>query len=90
MSAVSIIQIQVQNYDTWRTLFDEHRAFRRANGMTSDAVFCSPEDMTSVLVIGTFDTVDVARTFASNAELREVMKASGVIGAPRITIAEVA
>ncbi len=88
MPAVLIVKANVASYDPWRTAYDSFHAFRRENGVTGDEVYCSPEDMTSILVLQFFDTVEAAQAFASNPGLAEAMRSSGVIGAPRLTITE--
>ncbi len=89
MSAVLIIKVNVASYDPWRTSYDGTAAFRRENGVTRDEVYCSPEDMTSILVLHYFDTVLAAQTFITNSDLADALKSSGVIGAPHFTITEV-
>jgi len=89
MSAVLIVKVNVASYDPWRTFYDRNAAFRRENGVTRDEVYCSPEDMTSILVLHYFDTVRAAQSFTSNSDLADAMESSGVIGAPHFTITEV-
>jgi hypothetical protein len=88
MPAVLIIKANVTSYDHWRTAYDASVSFRRENGVSRDEVYCSPEDMTSVLVLEFFETAEAAQSFASNPGLAEAMRSSGVIGAPLITIAQ--
>lgn len=88
MPVVLIIKANVTAYDHWRTAYDSSASFRRENGVSRDEVYCSPEDMTSVLVLEFFDTVEAAQSFASNPRLAEAMRSSGVIGAPLLTIAQ--
>lgn len=88
MSAVLIVKANVASYDSWRIAYDSAITFRRENGVTEDEVYCSPEDMTSILVLHFFDTVEAARSFASNPGLAEAMRSSGVVGTPRATITE--
>jgi 2,4-dienoyl-CoA reductase-like NADH-dependent reductase (Old Yellow Enzyme family) len=88
MSAVLIVKANVASYDPWRTNYDAGITLRRENGVTADEVFCSPEDMTSILVLHFFESVAAARAFAANPRLAEAMKASGVIGTPHMTITE--
>ena len=89
MTTVLIIRTHVKSYDAWRTVFDAHVGFRREHGVTSCEVYCSPEDMTSVAVLATFDSVDAATTFVASPELGESMREGGVIGAPNVTITEI-
>jgi len=88
MSTVLIVKSSVASYDSWRTAYDGAAAFRRENGVKDDEVYCSPEDMTSILVLEFFDTVRAAQSFASNPALAKVMRSNGVIGAPHMTITE--
>lgn len=88
MSVVLVVKAHVASYDHWRNTYDEAAEFRRENGVLHDEVYCSPEDMTSVLVMETFDSVERARAFASNPKVLEIMKTAGVIGTPHTTITE--
>ena len=89
MSAVLIVRVNVASYDHWRTAYDAGASFRRDGGATDDRVYCSPEDMTSILVLHYFDTVDAANAFSVNPSLLTAMKESGVIGEPHMTITSV-
>jgi hypothetical protein len=88
MSVVLVIKANVASYDHWRNTYDEAAPFRRENGVLHDEIYCSPEDMTSVLVMQTFESVETAQSFASNPKLAETMKVAGVIGAPHLTITQ--
>ena len=88
MSVVLVVKANVASYDHWRNTYDEAAPFRRENGVLHDEIYCSPEDMTSVLVLETFDSVETAQTFISNPKFAETMKAAGVIGEPRLTITQ--
>lgn len=90
MSAVLIVRVNVTRYDAWRTAFDANAHWRRGHGVISEEVYCSPEDMTVVVVLLDFDALEGAQLFAADPELAEAMKASGAFGTPRIIIAEVA
>jgi hypothetical protein len=89
MPVVVLVKANVTSYDHWRTAYDAHAGFRRESGVNRDEVYCSPEDMTFVLVLHYFDTVEAATTFVSDPALAEAMRASGVIGAPHITITQI-
>lgn len=88
MSVVLIVKVNVVSYDSWRTHYDGAAALRRENGVIGDEVYCSPEDMTSILVLQHFDTVEAAQSFAASEGLARAMKAGGVIGAAHFTVAE--
>jgi hypothetical protein len=88
MSVVLVVKANVASYDRWRIAYEESAAFRRENGVLHDEIYCSPEDMTVILVMQTFDSVETAHSFVSNPKLAETMKAAGVIGAPHLTITQ--
>ena len=88
MSAVLIVKANVASYDHWRDAYDGGATFRRENRVSHSEVYCSPEDMTSILVLHFFDKVETAQSFASNPGLAEAMRSSGVIGAPHLTITQ--
>jgi quinol monooxygenase YgiN len=88
MSVVLVIKANVASYDRWRIAYEEGVSFRRENGVLHDEIYCSPEDMTVILVMETFDSAEMAESFVSNPKLEEVMRAAGVIGAPHLTITQ--
>ncbi|MHB1089448.1 MAG: antibiotic biosynthesis monooxygenase [Acidimicrobiales bacterium] len=89
MAAILLIKARVTAYDHWRNAYDANSAFRRERGVMGDEVYCSPEDMTSVLVLHSFDTVDAAQHFTTDPAFAETLHSSGVIGNPILTITEV-
>ncbi|MHB8335502.1 MAG: antibiotic biosynthesis monooxygenase [Acidimicrobiales bacterium] len=88
MSVVLIAKANVASYDRWRNAYDEAAPFRRENGVLHEEIYCSPEDMTSVLVMQTFESVETAKSFTSNPKFTETMNAAGVIGAPHLMITQ--
>lgn len=80
------VRHDVADYAAWRKGYDENQALRDDNGVTGDGVFVSADDGNDVTVHHDFDSVEAARAFASNPELKEVMQKLGVTGAPTIWI----
>lgn len=83
---VMAINHDVTDYDQWKTVFD---GFSPAKG---GAVFhrlnrnvANPNNVT---VVAGFESADAAREFAADPALKDAMKESGVVGAPRIEIFE--
>lgn len=89
MAAILLIKARVTAYDHWRSAYDADSAFRREHGVLGDEVYCSPEDMTSILVLHSFDSVDAAQHFTTDPAFGETMHSNGVIGNPILTITEV-
>ncbi|HEX9031186.1 MAG TPA: hypothetical protein VF834_05035 [Streptosporangiaceae bacterium] len=82
------IRHQVQDYDTWRGIFDEHAATRRQHGLTSDAVLRGAEDPNDILVLMHWPAVSNAQAFMADASFKEAMSRAGVVSAPRIEFYE--
>jgi histidinol-phosphate/aromatic aminotransferase/cobyric acid decarboxylase-like protein len=70
--AFIITRIQVGDYDTWRTMFDEDRPRAREKA-TSKRVFRRVDDPNHVFVLLEFATADDA------SEARDRLVASGVL-----------
>jgi hypothetical protein len=86
MTGTLIVRHRVQDYDAWRTVYEEVGPLREQHGCTEDRVLRAPADSDDVLVIHEFPTVANARSFADDPALGAAMERAGVAGAPRIEI----
>ena len=86
--AKAIVQHHVEDYGRWYPVFKEHGDVRRANGATGHAIFRATDDPNSVVIVNDFSTVEVARAFAADPSLPEVMKRAGVDSAPHVWICD--
>jgi hypothetical protein len=89
MSAILFIRANVASYDKWRRAYDDALGFRRENGVREEMVYCSPTDMTSLLVLHYFDSVSAAEAFVNHPDLAAATKERGIIGASHMTITSV-
>ncbi len=78
------VRHSVSDFATWRQHYDDFDAGRRALGVRDAAVFTNLEDGNEVTVTHDFDSAEAAQAFVGSAELKEVMEAAGVVGAPTI------
>ena len=80
-----LIRHTIADYATWRSVFDAHEAFRRANGATGVGQLYrdegNPNQITAVLE---WDNAENARRFAGSPSLKEAMQAAGVTSAPEV------
>lgn len=83
-ASVMIVRHKVADYAKWKPGYDAHDSARLANGLHSYLIGRGTEDSNNVLVAMTMDDVDKAKAFASNPDLKNVMKKAGVIGAPSV------
>jgi hypothetical protein len=74
----------VKNYRTWRKAYDSFDAERKELGVIGDDVYQAIDDPNDVTVYHDFMTRRRAENFAASIRLREVMKAAGVTGRPKI------
>ena len=84
-----IVRHKVRDYGQWHPVFDRHVEMQRAAGLTNPRVYHSADSNKSEIVI-VFDTEDTkkAKDFAVSADLKEVMKQSGVLDTPTIYFLE--
>jgi hypothetical protein len=80
-----LVHHKVQNYSTWRKIFDDHSKMRKDYGSTGYQVFKSASDPNDLTVIMDWPSVDEARSFATSDSLKNAMKNGGVISQPEVT-----
>ena len=86
MSATLVVRHTVNDYATWRPVYDELESLRVQHGCTDKRVLVSPDDANDILITHEFPTVDAAGAFAHDPGLKAGMERAGVAGAPRIEI----
>jgi len=83
---VVAIQHPVADYAAWKSVFDENNpgtmgaSFARVNRMVDD-----PD---TIVVVAGFQSVDAAKSFVENPDLRDAMDRAGVTSPPRIEMYE--
>ncbi|MCB5274143.1 hypothetical protein BJG92_01670 [Arthrobacter sp. SO5] len=86
--ALSLVFHKVADYDAWRKVYDSIADLQAAGGVTQQSVHRMAGDPDTVLVLHYFDSVEGARAFFDNPDLREAMQRGGVQGEPRIEFFE--
>ena len=82
--AIALILHRVNDFDTFREVYDSVAPMQAAGGVTAESVHRMAGDPDNVLVIHEFDSMETARAFFANPELRDAMVRGGVKGEPRI------
>ena len=84
---VAAIQHPVADYEAWKKVYDEENP-----GKLGHAVFArvnrSVDDPNTIVVVAGFESLEKARGFLDNPELKEAMERAGVSGEPRIELYE--
>ena len=83
---VVAINHDVADYNQWKAVFDEMPP--RTMGAKFHRINRSVDDANNITVVAGFDTVDAARAFVGNEDLKEAMGRAGVTSAPRVEIFE--
>jgi heme-degrading monooxygenase HmoA len=83
-----LIRHKVADYATWKPLFDEHGASRRAYGSRGGRLFRNAADPNEVVILLAWDDLERARLFAQSDDLREVMARAGVVDQPDLWFLE--
>lgn len=86
--AIALVLHRVDDYDSWREMYDSVAGLQAAGGVTAESVHRMAGDPDNILVIHTFDTIETARAFFTNPELRAAMQQGGVKGEPRVEFFE--
>ena len=85
---IVIVQHKVRDYDTWKSVFDEHQAIRTRHGATGHELYRGLEDPNEVTIVNQFPSKEQAEAFAADPSLKEAMERGGVVSEPRITWAQ--
>ena len=81
---------RVADFDTWKPVFDEHGASRKAHGAVAHRVLRRSDDSNTVTVLTEFGDRSQAEAFLADGSLRSAMGRAGGEGVPDITFWEVA
>lgn len=82
--AALLVKHTVKNYETWKPLFDEHGATRKAAGSKSTQIFRNAAAPNEVVVLMGWDSVANAQKFAASEDLKATMQRAGVEGVPEL------
>lgn len=77
-----LIRHKVQDYDTWKPVYDEDAPNRRAHGSKGSRLLRNTNDPTETIILFEFDDHESAMKFTESPELRERMQRAGVADHP--------
>jgi hypothetical protein len=80
------IRHSVTDYAKWKSVYDTY--LPTTAGAKYARVNRSVEDPNMVTVVAGFDTLELAKSFLNNPNLKAKMTEAGVVGLPRIEINE--
>ena len=85
--ATLFVRHTVQDYATWRRVYDGTKPLQRSAGVLANAVYQSPEDPNMLTVSHDFASLDEARAWIASPDLHTAMERAGVVGTPDFWIA---
>ena len=80
-----IIRHEVHDYASWKQAFDRHGEGRAKAGVMGHAVSRSARNPNVVVVYLQAASLEALRALAAESELKAVMQAAGVVGAPELS-----
>lgn len=86
--AYVLIRHEVDDYDEWKTAFDDHASTREQRGSRGGRLFRRADDPNHVVILFEWDSLENARAFTDSDDLRETMAEAGVSGEPQILFME--
>lgn len=86
---VMVVQQNVADYDKWRKEYDAHDSMRQAYGITHYMIGRGIDEAKRIVVIDKMTDVQKAKAFSVLPNLKEAMKAGGVIGKPEFAYYDV-
>ena len=85
MAVTLIVKIKVENFDKWKTAFDEADQFREKLGIVIKGVYRSIEDDKCIFLISDYPSLEMAKAMLSNPEWESNQRKAGVIGGFDVT-----
>jgi len=83
-----LVRHNVEDYNTWRPVYDGHAAFRKETGSLGARVLRDANDPSNVVVITEWPDMNAALAFANSPNLHETMGRAGVVGKPDVYFLE--
>jgi quinol monooxygenase YgiN len=78
-----IVIHKIQDYATWKPVFDEHTTTRAAAGSKGGSLYRDADDPNNVVLTFEWDSRENAEAFINSDNLREIMGKAGVVGQPQ-------
>lgn len=83
-----LVHHKVEDYNKWKSLFDQHSIMRGEMGSKGGKVLRSVKDPNELFVLLEWDSVENAQKFSQSDNLKSVMQEAGVMGVPEIYFVE--
>ncbi len=85
--AMFVVNHKVNDFATWKQVYDAHQATRNKFGIHDHFVIQSEDDPNDVTIVGE-GTEQHLKAFLASDELLNAMHSAGVIGEPKVIVGE--
>ena len=82
------VKHSVNDYPTWKNVYDSIGTARAKMGVTGAAVYRDPDDANVLIVTHDFNDLSSALAFANSKDLKGAMDRAGVAGPPEFWFGE--
>jgi len=82
------IRHRVRDYGAWNAVFDGLIETRRAGGEKSWQIWHPDNDTNNLILLFEWDSLDNAKAFVANPELKTAMEDAGLVEAPEVYFLE--
>ena len=83
-----LVRHNVEYYESWKPVFEEHGSTRRESGSKGVRLFRNADSPNETVILLEWDDLEKARRFAQSEDLRETMERAGVADEPDIYFLE--
>ena len=77
-----IVNHKVEDFKSWKSVFDSMHSLRQQFGCTSEQIFQGHSNPNEVLIVTQWPSHDQAQKYGQSNELKEGMKKAGVVSVP--------
>lgn len=83
-----IVRVTFEDYEKWKSVFDEAGSLRKAYGSKGVRVFRNMEKPNEALIFGEYEDLEKVRQLFQSQEFREATRRAGVSGPPEVLFLE--
>lgn len=83
-----LIKHTVEDYDSWKPVFDDHATTRMEYGSKGYRLLKGSETDDEIVLLFEWDSAENARRFLEESDVKDVMERGGVVGEPEIHFLE--
>jgi hypothetical protein len=84
MMAHMLIRHKVQDFGKWKPVYEAHRPARLAAGLKDLQLWHNSDNSKEIFLLFEVSDMAKAKAFGASADLKDKMKAAGVVGSPEV------